>query len=47
MARTIAEIQKEILDEKDNYDSLSGLTDSKTAIWKLWNQHNGYCDLDS
>jgi hypothetical protein len=36
MARTIAEIQKEILDEKDNYDSLSGLTDSKTAIWKLW-----------
>jgi hypothetical protein len=36
MARTIAEIQNEILSEKDKQSSLSGLTDSKTAIWKLW-----------
>jgi hypothetical protein len=37
MARTIAEIQKDILDEKDKQLSLKTLTnDSKTAIWKLW-----------
>lgn len=37
MARTIAEIQNEILDEKKKQPSLEGLTnDSKTAIWKLW-----------
>ncbi|WP_394775425.1 hypothetical protein [Flavobacterium sp.] len=36
MARTIAEIQNEILSEKDKQSSLSGLTDSKAAIWKLW-----------
>ncbi len=37
MARTIAEIQKEILDEKEKQPSLKKLNnDSKTAIWKLW-----------
>ncbi|RKR11588.1 hypothetical protein C8C83_3328 [Flavobacterium sp. 90] len=37
MARTIAEIQKEILDEKGKQPSLEKLNnDSKTAIWKLW-----------
>lgn len=40
MARTIAEIQNEILIEKGKQSSLNGLTDSlsnsKTAIWKLW-----------
>ncbi|AYN05808.1 hypothetical protein [Flavobacterium sp. 140616W15] len=36
MARTIAEIQNEILIEKGKQPSLNGLTDSKTAIWKLW-----------
>lgn len=36
MARTIAEIQNEILLEKEKQPSLGGLTDSKTAIWKLW-----------
>ena len=36
MARTIAEIQSEILNEKEKQSSLSGLTDSKTGIWKLW-----------
>ncbi|UPZ17762.1 hypothetical protein [Flavobacterium humidisoli] len=36
MARTIAEIQKEILYEKENYSSLAKLTESKTAIWRLW-----------
>lgn len=36
MARTIAEIQNEILDEKKKQASLNGLTDSKAAIWKLW-----------
>lgn len=37
MARTIAEIQKEILDEKGKQSSLNKLSnDSKTAIWKLW-----------
>lgn len=36
MARTIAEIQNEILIEKGKYDSLEGLTDSKTGIWGLW-----------
>ncbi len=36
MARTIAEIQKEILLEKEKQSSLNNLTDSKTAIWKLW-----------
>lgn len=37
MARTIAEIQKEILDEKGKQSPLEKLTnDSKTSIWKLW-----------
>lgn len=41
MARTIAEIQNEILDEKNRVSSLHGLTTtndntSKTSIWKLW-----------
>ncbi|MFT5890173.1 MAG: hypothetical protein ACI9Y7_000262 [Dokdonia sp.] len=37
MSRTIAEIQTEILDEKDRQSVLAGLTnESKTAIWKLW-----------
>lgn len=36
MARTIAEIQNEILIEKGKQPSLNNLTDSKTAIWKLW-----------
>jgi hypothetical protein len=36
MARTIAEIQNEILVEKEKQPSLNGLTDSKTGIWKLW-----------
>ncbi len=36
MARTIAEIQNEILIEKGKQPSLNGLTESKTAIWKLW-----------
>ncbi|MEN2400596.1 hypothetical protein GKZ90_0012465 [Flavobacterium sp. MC2016-06] len=37
MARTIAEIQNEILDEKKKYSSLDNLTsDSKTSIWGLW-----------
>ncbi|SNR32951.1 hypothetical protein [Flavobacterium sp. ov086] len=37
MARTIAEIQNDILDEKKKQSSLKDLTsDSKTAIWKLW-----------
>ncbi|OHT45011.1 hypothetical protein [Flavobacterium tructae] len=36
MARTIAEIQNEILIEKGKQSSLNNLTDSKTAIWKLW-----------
>ncbi|MFH7017171.1 hypothetical protein [Flavobacterium sp. FlaQc-47] len=36
MARTIAEIQNEILEEKKKQSSLSGLTESKTAIWQLW-----------
>jgi hypothetical protein len=37
MARTIAEIQNEILEEKKKQPSLEKLTnDSKTAIWKLW-----------
>ncbi|MBF4484351.1 MULTISPECIES: hypothetical protein [unclassified Flavobacterium] len=36
MARTIAEIQDEILIEKGKQTSLNGLTDSKAAIWKLW-----------
>lgn len=36
MARTIAEIQDEILVEKGKQTSLNGLTDSKAAIWKLW-----------
>lgn len=36
MARTIAEIQDEILIEKGKQPSLNGLTNSKTAIWKLW-----------
>ncbi|WP_291152195.1 hypothetical protein [Flavobacterium sp. UBA7680] len=37
MARTIAEIQKEILDEKEKQSSLAGLTNiSKTSIWQLW-----------
>ncbi|MDI9309230.1 MAG: hypothetical protein QM535_03350 [Limnohabitans sp.] len=41
MARTIAEIQDEILDEKNRVSSLNGLTTtndntSKTSIWKLW-----------
>lgn len=41
MARTIAEIQNEILDEKNRVSSLNGLTTtndntSKTSIWKLW-----------
>ncbi|CAL2055438.1 hypothetical protein [Tenacibaculum sp. 190524A05c] len=37
MARTIAEIQQEILDEKEKYTELSALTStSKSAIWRLW-----------
>ncbi|WP_343697103.1 hypothetical protein [Flavobacterium sp.] len=36
MARTIAEIQNEILDEKGKQPSLNGLTESKTSIWRLW-----------
>lgn len=37
MARTIAEIQQEILIEKDRYSELAVLTnDSKTSIWRLW-----------
>ncbi|WP_409415951.1 hypothetical protein [Flavobacterium sp. PS2] len=36
MARTIAEIQNEILEEKKKQASLNGLTESKAAIWKLW-----------
>lgn len=40
MARTIAEIQNEILDEKKKQASLNELTDpsntSKTSIWRLW-----------
>jgi len=36
MARTIAEIQNEILIEKGKQPSLNGLTESKTGIWKLW-----------
>ncbi len=37
MSRTIAEIQTEILDEKDRQSVLAGLTnESKTAIWRLW-----------
>ncbi len=37
MARTIAEIQQEILLEKEKYSELSALTStSKTAIWRLW-----------
>jgi hypothetical protein len=36
MARTIAEIQNDILLEKEKQPTLSGLTDSKTGIWKLW-----------
>ncbi|OCB72104.1 hypothetical protein B0A79_12805 [Flavobacterium piscis] len=36
MARTIAEIQNEILIEKGKQTSLNGLTESKAAIWKLW-----------
>jgi hypothetical protein len=37
MARTIAEIQNEILTEKGNQPSLNGLTSSsKTSIWRLW-----------
>ncbi|MBF7093532.1 hypothetical protein IUY40_18525 [Flavobacterium sp. ALJ2] len=36
MARTIAEIQNEILIEKGKQPSLNGLTESKAAIWKLW-----------
>ncbi|MBE8725787.1 hypothetical protein [Flavobacterium hungaricum] len=37
MARTIAEIQKEILNEKEKQSSLNKLTsESKTSIWRLW-----------
>ncbi|MFB9078998.1 hypothetical protein ACFFLS_10130 [Flavobacterium procerum] len=37
MARTIAEIQNEILTEKGKLNSLKGLnSDSKTSIWGLW-----------
>ncbi|MFW0739654.1 hypothetical protein [Flavobacterium sp. T12S277] len=36
MARTIAEIQNEILIEKGKQPSLNNLTDSKAAIWRLW-----------
>lgn len=37
MARTIAEIQNEILIEKEKCTSLQGLTNtSKTSIWNLW-----------
>ncbi len=37
MSRTIAEIQQEILDEKESQSALAGLTnESKTAIWRLW-----------
>lgn len=36
MARTIAEIQNEILIEKGKQPSLNGLTNSKAAIWRLW-----------
>ncbi|MFC4636190.1 hypothetical protein ACFO3O_19945 [Dokdonia ponticola] len=37
MSRTIAEIQTEILDEKERQSVLAGLTsESKTAIWRLW-----------
>ncbi|CAL2093581.1 conserved hypothetical protein [Tenacibaculum sp. 190524A05c] len=37
MARTIAEIQQEILNEKEKYTELSELTStSKSAIWRLW-----------
>jgi hypothetical protein len=37
MARTIAEIQNEILIEKEKQASLNGLTNSsKTSIWNLW-----------
>jgi hypothetical protein len=37
MARTIAEIQDEILVEKGKQTSLNGLTNtSKTSVWKLW-----------
>ncbi|MEW5675596.1 hypothetical protein ABGT15_04730 [Flavobacterium enshiense] len=38
MARTIAEIQNQILEEKGKQATLNGLTDnqSKTAIWRLW-----------
>ncbi|WP_166922006.1 hypothetical protein [Flavobacterium poyangense] len=36
MARTIAEIQNEILAEKEKYASLNNLTKSKTSIWNLW-----------
>jgi hypothetical protein len=37
MARTIAEIQNEILDEKGKHPALKGLTSSSnTSIWRLW-----------
>ncbi|MDX6191281.1 hypothetical protein SGQ83_18145 [Flavobacterium sp. Fl-318] len=36
MARTIAEIQNEILLEKGKYTSLNNLTQSKTSVWNLW-----------
>lgn len=37
MSRTIAEIQIEILDEKNRQPQLASLTsESKTAIWRLW-----------
>lgn len=37
MARTIEEIQNEILTAKDNETALQGLNStSKTAIWRLW-----------
>ncbi|WP_299212746.1 hypothetical protein [uncultured Dokdonia sp.] len=37
MSRTIAEIQTEILDEKERQSVLAGLTnESKTAIWRVW-----------
>lgn len=37
MARTIKEIQQQIIDQKNSYDELSDVnSDSKTAVWRLW-----------
>lgn len=37
MARTIKEIQQQIIDQKNSYTELADInSDSKTAIWRLW-----------